>query len=258
LCKNKICSEFCDLQLCQKEQSQNSNRFWDIDLKLIFKSKLYFFRLFLKAKFEKTLNTNLAPNCILIISKWLKWANKVQHGKTSIYITLNLLKQHIATCMCSLTCFESIFHMMLINARLFLCTWFVNANARLTLGCYTGHEDRLRQARLHRRPVWGPTPAGARANRTGGGVVAPDLSFCHWTGGGYRWRTTCHRPSSNPPWSASRQTWPRAQAQRHPLPSNPTLFLCKIGDPVPTTNTTPIQIILDTREHLRTRRQLVW
>jgi hypothetical protein len=71
-CKKKSCLEFCDLQLCQKKQSQNPNRFWTRDLKSIFKSKLYFWRLFLKAKFAKTLNINFAPNCTLIISKWFK------------------------------------------------------------------------------------------------------------------------------------------------------------------------------------------
>jgi hypothetical protein len=39
----------------------------------------------------------------------------------------------------SLTCFKPIFHVMLINAWLCLCTWFTNANARLTPGCYSCH-----------------------------------------------------------------------------------------------------------------------
>jgi hypothetical protein len=37
----------------------------------------------------------------------------------------------------SITCFKSIFHVMLINAWLCLCTWFTNANASLTLMCYS-------------------------------------------------------------------------------------------------------------------------
>jgi hypothetical protein len=42
---------------------------FEIGIQSPFKSKPYFSRLFLKAKFEKILNTKLAPKCLLNIYK---------------------------------------------------------------------------------------------------------------------------------------------------------------------------------------------
>jgi hypothetical protein len=72
---------------------------FEIGFKVNFKSKLYFSRLFLKARFEKILNTNLASNYLLNIYKLFLYSNKHIQVLTSIIIIFNLPKQHTATCM---------------------------------------------------------------------------------------------------------------------------------------------------------------
>jgi hypothetical protein len=72
---------------------------FELEIQSLFKSKSCFSRLFLKENFGEILNTKLSPKCLLNISKLFLYSNKHLQGITSNNITLNLLKQKIATCM---------------------------------------------------------------------------------------------------------------------------------------------------------------
>jgi hypothetical protein len=56
-------------------------------------------KIIFKAKFEKILNTRLASKCLLHITKLFIYLNKHIQVLTSINEILNLLKQHLATCL---------------------------------------------------------------------------------------------------------------------------------------------------------------
>jgi hypothetical protein len=87
--KNKSCSKLDDLQLFQKDQSQNPNKFWNKDLKSVLKSKLYFGELFLEVYFGKTFKINFAPKCLRNLSKLFTLTNKHVKSITSLKLAFN-------------------------------------------------------------------------------------------------------------------------------------------------------------------------
>jgi hypothetical protein len=78
---------------------------------------------------------NIASNCHLIFLSWFGDQTKtnmaLQVWAWHRHTLKHSISKHVAR-----QCFTSLFHGMLMNARWCLCTWFANAKASLTPGCY--------------------------------------------------------------------------------------------------------------------------